>query len=807
MYFSIDTSDIKVDLSNCFKPTGQIIMVERIQVIPKNSVSETGDKSISNGNLRQGDLGSENQSPLMASNSAKRDPITREINNERKPRKKRKTFSCSHCRRFKTRCDFEPLVGKCHRCNILQIECSLTTERESEILAAIEQHSKSAMDLESVSGTSVQGRNVFLSGEDSMAIRNPLTKTLNNRLTRLEDGFSSITSKIELMLVLLQGPSTSNDMLSASSFHNASVRNKQFSQFAVDRFTEDDMEERKKADSSSEMASVANSIEPTFPIVDATEYRRKKPLFLDNKFREPPLKLIRDLDERLFPRVALSAKDRLGKQQRPFVVARVNFLKFYRRHRTLCQNLSREFLVRSHFWIVPGGIKEIDDEYAERHAFITSVFTIIAMSFDDNDKYAEEQEVLYPLVERLLTNTLTMFEKLIAHDIEAIMYCCMFHISRKAKRHRQLQFNSLVLSDFALNSLLSIIDFSEIKERVLNNEEYDTTDLYHLRILNSLTACKLEYSVGYGSFCPLDDSIKELNNLTAKFPQSNFGDDIKVSEINLGDVVNIIFTNFRSFFESTKENFGKKTEGNGISENLIIFPQLNYWLKNWEELLARDGGGVLLFTFDFYHIMICRSFISHYIEELREQPEFLKGILNTMKEHSFSLLRGFLRLPPSLFKGAPMFTTQQLIYACLTLCDFLHWFDPSERQIVLNVCTRVYWQLNTIGEKLNEATDNVGKIIKSIIDTSKSRVNTGRLSNSFSSLGPQQTNEIAKEIEITTPKSVTSHLSLGESGTGGSFSMPDVEQFNSFEDFFQDFFHNLKPTTQKMFAAASSSQG
>ena len=137
--------------------------------------------------------------------------------------------------------------------------------------------------------------------------------------------------------------------------------------------------------------------------------------------------------------------------------------------------------MKSHFWIIPGGIKSIDREFVEKHCFITSVFTIIAMGFDENDKYEKEQEELYPLVEHLLTNTLTMFEKLIDHDIEALLYCCMYRFTRKSKRYRQLSFNPLVLCNFAINSLLNIVDFHKIKERVLLEEQYNGCLLYTSR--------------------------------------------------------------------------------------------------------------------------------------------------------------------------------------------------------------------------------------------------------------------------------------------------------------------------------------
>lgn len=677
---------------------------------------------------------------------------------ERKPRKKRKTFSCTLCRKFKTRCDFEPLVGKCYRCNVLQLECSLTQDREHEILAAIEESSKS-----SIKTTNAENSLINQSSTDDNAttggstVKNPLTRTLNNRLNRLEEGFNSVNSKLDLLVMLLQGNSDINPLSRMG-----------------DELSDDD----------------SNNPELTSRVKVAP----------CAKLKETPLKLIRDLDERLFPTRVTSERDKMAKKSRPFVVARVNFLAFFEQHRKLCLDLSKEFLVRSHFWIIPGGIKEIDEEYAYRHVFITSVFTIIAMSFDDNEKYAEEQEALYPLVERLLTNTLTMFDKLIPHDIEAILYCCMFNISRKTKRHRQLQFNSLVLSNFAIDSLLAILDFDEIRRRVLEEEWYDSEDLYHLRILNSLTACRLEYSICYGNFSPMNEVLKDLNNLTAKFPQAIFGDDIKISEVDLGNIVNGLFQNFQSFFNITRGSFLKGRQDNDDDvEGILVFQEFKFWLKNWEELLSKDEGGVLQLTFDFYHIIICRSFLSEFLNQMEDSPLFLNSTLNTMRKHSFSLLKNFLKLPPFLIKGAPILTAHQLLYACLALCDYLHLFDHSDRQKVLNICTRVYWHLNNIGEKMNEATDDVGKIIKSLIDSSKYRVGVQQFSSDYTKR--RSTTNSGAGNQANSPGSTHSLISSVESTTAG-FTIPDVEQFSTFEDFFQDFFDNLKPNSRSIFASS-----
>ncbi|CCH58538.1 hypothetical protein TBLA_0A07480 [Henningerozyma blattae CBS 6284] len=810
----------------------------------------------------------------------------------KRPRKKRKTFSCEICRKFKTRCDFEPLVGKCHRCNILQLNCSLTVDRKNEIAIAMENSyntsstfhvdkpmiNKIVLKDNSISKTKYVPKSIEhiskaattatnLADETAVAIEaskvgTPLTSkasqlpqdtkvlpvreshsisnetasasdtslskinlassphntnipSIEKRLNHLEKSFSKLHTKLDVIISILQGSGTNSitgfGPSSTINTGNSALENSN----ARNAFNVVPYNYRRFSATNSTLIQEQNAGNEF-----SVGFVSKTPICDGIKLKEPPLKLIRDINERLFPTRAISKKDKIALQQRPFVVARINFLNFFNKNRQLCKILTKEFLVRSQFWIIPT-IKEITDEYANNHLFITSVFTIIAMSFDDEEKYGQEQEELYPLVERLLTNTLTMFEKLTDVDIEAILYCSMFHISRKAKRHRQLRFNSLVLTNFAIQSLLNVVDFHKIRERVIIHEEYNNKDLYHLRILNALTACNLEYSISYGTVSSQDVMVKEFNNLTIRFPQSTHSDNIKVSEINLSETVNSIFLDFKSYFKNFKMSYYRSiNESNDQSpkDEAITFIELEYWLQNWDDLLSKKGTGILLYMYDFYYVMICRSFISEFLPELQEISNLLKYTIYTMKSHSFSLLNGFLRLAPHIIKGSPIFTTHQLVYACLTLCDFLHWFDLSERQHVLNMCTRVYWHLNTIGEKKNEATDNVGTIIKSIIDTSKRRVSLinfpvpplppsvqGQYSSSKSNTAVISSSAIAvynkDKNGSESPDSVHSHASTAEVNAG-NIVFPDVDQFNSFEDFFQDFFDHLKPTAQRIFSGA-----
>ncbi|AGO10793.1 AaceriAFR722Cp [[Ashbya] aceris (nom. inval.)] len=714
----------------------------------------------------------------------------------RKQRKKRRTYSCDLCRKFKTRCDFEPTAGKCHRCHVLNLECSLTKERQADILRAAEGSGEENIYR---AAPAAQGSS---SGQPGMG--------MEQRLHILENQISGLSNKLDFILLLLQGSNTAilnaNAMGQRSGGTYIGAKDSEASQDASN-YSEDEANYKVQL-SRPLLETGGEKLTRIFPIQDY-----KKGGFNSLKLSAPPFKLIYDIDNKLFPSKALSEDEIVAQNQRPFVVARVNFMNYFDQYEQLCLNLSREFLVKSHFWIIPGGIKEIDREYVKKHVFITSVFTVIAMGFAENKAYEKEQEQLYPLVERLLANTLTMSEKLTDHDIEAILYCCMFSISRKSKRHRQLRFNSLILCNFAINSLLTIIDYHKIKERVLVREEYQAIDLYHLRILNSLTACKFQYSIGHGEFTVQDELSKEFNNLTAKFPQANFGDDIKISEINLAEIVSSIFLNFALYFKEFSNAFKQQYSDESLEASEkevkdLVFPELEYWLINWDELLSKDGGGVLLFSYHFYYIMLCRTLLSErYDEDFRNDLYYCRCVLSTVKNSCFALLNGFLKLPPSLLKGAPVNTLHQLVFACLTVSDFLLYYSPPERQQILNMCTKIYWHLNAIGEKSNEATENVGKIIKALIDTSKckntdpARKIPGNPEPPTKNSSVGQLTAIASESVASSPAGVTPLSASLPLESGTTFSLPDVDQFNSFEDFFQDFFGNLKPTTQNMFSS------
>ncbi|KAL6929262.1 hypothetical protein ACO0SA_002602 [Hanseniaspora valbyensis] len=756
---------------------------------------------------------------------------------------------------MKTRCDFQPLIAKCHRCVILDIPCSLGEERKEDIKQALEAVNKTNAMKNVFDSNNNNNSNKNMSGDRNMAYNSGTLGLEQNKLQpqhNIDPGYTEKLAYLQNDISFLNTRMNSiEDKLNiiinhlASQATNATVTSHPTS-------------------SSSLSSSLVNG--KNYNTAFQIEMQQEPPKLSNHGVttENPPFRLLDQIEKELFGTYDdsndnsknnrnLTEREILAKAQRAWVVA------------SLCFKLAHAFLKKAHFWIIPGGIKTIDREYVEKHPFITSVFAIIAMGFDENENFSTEQEILYPIVERLLSNTLTMFDQLHDHDIEAILYISMYTISRKSKKFRQVKFDGLILSKFATDSLLNLIDFHKIKENV-ENGLFDGNDLFHLRILNSLTCVKMEYSVGYCNFSIQDKQLKDFNDLTVRFPQSTFGDEIKLGEIKLGDIVNGFFLNFDDFYDETLRNF--KTNS---FRNIIKINEMENWLETYTELSSKDGSNLLIFTYDFFYIVICRTilfdFASKDYNKFLENKDFFIACLNTVKKYCFAILTAFLKLPTSLIKGAPIISLQQTVYSCLSLCDFLHCFNTQEKARILNLCTKIYWHLNSIGEQLNEATQNVGIIIKTLIDSSMvqsvnqnmesrelalkdlfiqiqngcrhnsikrkktkssnrnkdnhssitsvnskkrstisqaytpgthSNVNT--ISNTATPLSNASLNKLHSEISDANNHRHINQFNFGNILSPNSFNFPDVDQFQTFEDFFQDFFQNsLKPKSQNMF--------
>ncbi|KAH3660091.1 hypothetical protein OGAPHI_007296 [Ogataea philodendri] len=466
-----------------------------------------------------------------------------------------------------------------------------------------------------------------------------------------------------------------------------------------------------------------------------------------------PLNVIKQIDSKLFHR---------PNKRDPFKRACDQFLKFYFQKEQLCLELSRSFLEISHFWIIPGGITSIDRKYVLDHPFITCVFVILAMCFDENYKYVDEQNELYMLTTKLLGVALVT-EPLSDHDIEAILYISLYNIARKPK---QSEFDSWLLSSIGLKHLMISIDFKNLSHRVSMNI-FNADDLFHLRIFNSMCSCHFQSSIGYGRPIMLTSTYLELRDLTLKFPKATFGDAIKVAEIEL--------------YLLLSRGLADSSLAYSLKNDLLYYSEFNDWQEQWSKIIQKDVSQMLTFAYNFAHIMLARK-AAQKSESNGPDPLIC---YNTACHYSFETLNRFLLLSNSLVKGSPSFQLNQVVYSSITLCDYMEVMKPNERRTSLNLISKVYWHLNKVGEKMNDATDTIAKIIHKLVDTANNA--------QFPKSTPHKLSQNRERLSVAAlPKSVTDQLYSPPKPQTEieeyEFKLPDVADFDNFEDFFRGLF-------------------
>ncbi|ODV88088.1 hypothetical protein CANARDRAFT_26246 [[Candida] arabinofermentans NRRL YB-2248] len=681
-------------------------------------------------------------------------------------KRKRRVFSCSNCRKLKTKCGFDPGAPSCSRCHRLRLDCSLSSTVSTEKTNF--KHS----DMQTVGEQiepSTSGR--FAAGIRRMSSLTPTQQVdFDDRLFAVENTVDSFNSKLTMLL----------DMVKQSVSNGHQV---DFNVSKVDpAFT----------------SSIHDSL--------------------------APLNVIKQIDSKLFKRVNKKA---------PFTKICDEFLKFYFENERLCLELSRSFLEISHFWIIPGGVTQIDRKYVVEHPFITCVFVILAMCFDENYKYVKEQNQLYLLTAKLLGVALVT-EPLTDHDIEAILYISMYNIARKPK---QSEFDCWLLSSMGLKHSIISIDYKNIMDRVSKNI-FNADDMFHLRIFNSMCSVHFQNAIGYGRPIMVPANFYDLHSLTIKFPKATVGDAIKVAELDLYMILSNDLSNQNYFKGGINEDDG-----------LLVFSDLVDWKNKWSKIIEQDVSQMLTFAFNFSQIMLSRKYIYLYKERNELNHERLLVAYNTACQFSFDMLDKLLSLSNNLVKGSPSFQLNQIVYACVTLCDFLDVMKPYERKMTLNLISKIYWHLNKIGEKMNDATDTIAKIIKQLVELAnenhklvdQKQLNKrgtsvrsgdglkrdGSLTQQQQKLSPEDLQQVSEGQESTsgsqasTPQerrksslyaihhspnvpykyatmsnsSIRTTQSMSPLSNVGDdpneFKLPDVSNFENFEDFFNDVFNDL----------------
>ncbi|AOA64129.1 Putative transcription factor [Komagataella phaffii CBS 7435] len=671
--------------------------------------------------------------PLQPTNSVEK------TSNPCKERKRRRALSCQSCRKLKTRCDFELELGKCHRCAKLRLSCSLTQENETEI----------------------------------KAIRNtmkPETFNMDLRLEKMQIAIDELRTQLTSVLWKLENHA---ERLSPP------MRRREESFIDTLNFTKN---------------------------ISWTED------YLDQFIEDSPLQIIKQIDHSLFKRVT---------RYDPLQLACEEFLKFYLENEKLCLELVKLYFEVAHFWIIPGGITEINREYVLEHPFITCVFVALAMCFDERYTYTSQQKQLYWLTSKLL-GVVAITEPLTDHDIEGILYLCLYNVARKPK---QPQLDGWLLSGIGIKHLMISFNFKEIVTRVEKEKKFEADDLYHLRIWNAMCAVHFQHSIGSGRPIMITNDFYSVHKLTIMYPKATIGDAIKVSELQL-------YLIFQRLFESPGWTKTFTHDDNAI----FVFYDLDDWKTRWIALIDRDISGLLSFTYEFLYVVLSRRYIklctpkkSTITQVFRDSHRLpnLVYAFNTVTKFSMKILERLLKLPTTLIRGSPSFQWSQIIYASLSLFEFLPIMNQEQKSFSLNLISKVYWFLNEIGEGSNEATDSVGKILKNIVDKA-SKVSTPSQKHAdfrTDELDEKDSESLSPTVNLYSHKirngssavdfqeqmlqaaipteSVCKVPNLGLSPSHfstnpefpheeSSFEMPDLSQFDSFDEFFNGIFPEFK---------------
>lgn len=584
-----------------------------------------------------------------------------------KPRRKRRILSCDNCRKLKTKCVNDNYTSACERCKRLHIECNLQA-KSSGAKAELENDTDNASTrllsiLNGATGTD----------NDEVNIKNSLlhiSGELQYRLTNVESNVSSIDEKLNMLITLQQ--------------NNLSFQNQQ----AQLRMQQSQKQQFRQA--SQDGSFVSNTEASTPSVANFVDLSAHLPLRED---LTAPLNLIGKIQSTLImkPQNVNSKSD--------FAKAADEFIQFYSENEELCLQLSKEYLEVFHYYIIPGGISAIDRDYVLEHPFITCVFVLIAMTVSKDYKNSDTRKVVQKILKNIIS-TINGKEPLTDHDIESILYVCMYDIGG---------FDNWLLSTSGLMHYFVSVDSRGIIDRVVNENIYSDDDLFHLRILNALCACHLQTAIGLGRSIMIDDNWWKVHRLTVIFPNATIGDAIQVAQLDLFKMLLKILKEPEYFHKSRFLDFLEFIDG----YNIFQCEDLKNWRAKWEKILSKDVSKISSYSYNFSYVLIARKFVDF---NLSEEKKNLNIAFNTASYYSFELLKNFLDSKAEFIKGIPSFQLWEVVYACITLFEYLGNLSLEERKKALNIISRTYWHLNKMGQELNDATGTIAEIIKKLVE-------------------------------------------------------------------------------------------
>lgn len=651
-------------------------------------------------------------------------------------RKRRRIMSCESCRKLKTRCDRVQGIPTCHRCSVLKLDCSLKNSGDVRTTPSDNGSTITSCAIDTISNNKkiLQRTNIenqvseANSAVDQLQIDNLTTEEIIKDTIHQRQQQQQQLSNMELILQKLNSfekrfeeLSANMDELRSASGHNYSNTNYKDS-VIHSNYNNNTSANTKMAN----LALCSSSKDREESLVSNTLINNTiDNIQLDFYTSSSPASLTDQIDYSLFQK---------SNDYATFRTLCNEFIELFTQNQSFYQKLAKSFLKISHFWIIPGGIKNITPEYVFEHPFISCIFVLIGMCFDDSHNYVNEQKTLFELAMKLLGKAL-LIDNLTDHDIEAIVYIATFNISRKSEAN-QFKLNKWLITNFAMNHIIIAFRFQDIFTKVLLARSYDKDQLFHLRIYNSLLIAFLQASLDNNRPVFITNDYLNFAKLILKFPEGLIlvGDKIIVSKLDLLFlVVNLI--NNEKFAVGILNDIKDPRLSRFVDEkNMVLrIPEMENWKQQNKHLIRSDIAKILINAFYYYYIYLSKRILkdleikykilyplqmkSFTLQQLKSLDLLKKICFKTSIKYCFKLLRNTLDLNAYFIKGSPMFQFDQIIYASLTLLNSLASMTSfKNKRRTIELIGKNYWNLKKLGIKKNDATDTLEKVLKLIID-------------------------------------------------------------------------------------------
>ncbi len=464
-----------------------------------------------------------------------------------------------------------------------------------------------------------------------------------------------------------------------------------------------------------------------------------------------------------------------------------NFLNFYLENESLCLLLSKTFLETAHYWIIPGGIGEIDREYVFHHPVNACVYVMLAMAFNMNNKYSVEEKLLYPIARSIITNILVSVP-LSDHDIEALLYVALYGITRRGKKMRTIfassvkndkertlmegimldNFDGWTISSSCFNHCIISLDLKSIYERA-SDGCFTDDDIFHLRIFNASCCSHYQFAIGYGRPAVINTSYTGLHKLILQYPNATIGDAIKVAELELYWTLCIDRDKIINGWPISVNQQTNKDDGENAE--LFLFSDLDEWYENWSKIMSKDVTHGLQLSYYFTHVVLALQFMRYHQRRngsLDNKPGDNDINISFAREqacqYSFSIIKLFLSLPRDSIKGSPLFLFCEIVYACVSLFDFRSSMDNTKQKASLSAISKVYWHLNKAGEEINVATESIAGLIRKLVE----------LANNHETLKYEQAASFVGSGSITETYIRKRHIKRRDSQQQRHLSMEDL---------------------------------